>query len=113
MLLLEILWKSCCCHGFQGKLGEASKFYYDEKLKMWREEGVDAIPDLSPPPPPPTSFPANMSPAASKGTSSEAPVPGGLFSMSSEATGPAAPAGPSPLPLGVMPSCCPVFEPTA
>lgn len=39
---------------FQAKLGDANRFYYDEKLKKWVEEGVDPTPDIAPPPPPPT-----------------------------------------------------------
>jgi hypothetical protein len=39
----------------QAKLGDANKFYYDEKLKKWVEEGVDPTPDVAPPPPPPTT----------------------------------------------------------
>eukprot|EP00898_Chlorokybus_atmophyticus_P003135 jgi/Chlat1/3822/Chrsp26S04053 len=37
------------------KLGASNKFYYDENLKCWREEGVDEVPNMAPPPPPPTS----------------------------------------------------------
>ncbi|XP_072965659.1 protein transport protein SEC16A homolog [Typha angustifolia] len=41
----------------QAKLGEQNKFYYDEKLKRWVEEGAE-IPAEEPalPPPPTTSF---------------------------------------------------------
>lgn len=39
----------------QAKLGDTNKFYYDEKLKKWVEEGVDPTPDVAPPPPPPTT----------------------------------------------------------
>lgn len=39
----------------QAKLGEANKFYYDEKLKKWVEEGVEAAPEAALPPPPPTT----------------------------------------------------------
>uniref|UniRef100_A0A7I4DLP5 Protein transport protein sec16 n=1 Tax=Physcomitrium patens TaxID=3218 RepID=A0A7I4DLP5_PHYPA len=39
----------------EAKLGDANKFYYDEKLKKWVEEGVDPTPDVAPLPPPPTT----------------------------------------------------------
>ncbi|KAK1376373.1 Protein transport protein sec16 [Heracleum sosnowskyi] len=39
----------------QAKLGEANKFYYDEKLKRWVEEGVDPPPEEAVLPPPPTT----------------------------------------------------------
>ena len=86
----------------QGRLGEQSKFYYDEKLKMWREEGVDEIPDLSPPPPPPTSFPA-QSPAAAP----EVPAPSSSMGLEGHPSalsggGDAGVSGlPAPLPTGV------------
>ncbi|KAK9817295.1 hypothetical protein WJX72_012309 [[Myrmecia] bisecta] len=51
----------------QAKLGQENKFYYDAKLKMWREEGVDTIPETRPPPPPPTNF-APVAAAAAPGT---------------------------------------------
>ncbi|XP_047327098.1 protein transport protein SEC16B homolog [Impatiens glandulifera] len=38
----------------QAKLGETNKFYYDEKLKRWVEEGVEAPAEEIAPPPPPT-----------------------------------------------------------
>ncbi|KAJ0681413.1 putative COPII coat assembly protein, Sec16 [Helianthus annuus] len=43
----------------QAKLGDANKFYYDEKLKRWVEEGVDPPAEeavLAPPPTMTTSF---------------------------------------------------------
>ncbi|WOG88461.1 hypothetical protein DCAR_0207696 [Daucus carota subsp. sativus] len=47
----------------QAKLGEANKFYYDEKLKRWVEEGVDPPPEEAVLPPPPTTsaFPIGTS----------------------------------------------------
>ncbi|KAL8114425.1 hypothetical protein AgCh_021322 [Apium graveolens] len=47
----------------QAKLGEANKFYYDEKLKRWVEEGVDPPPEETVLPPPPTTsaFPIGTS----------------------------------------------------
>lgn len=38
----------------QAKLGESNKFYYDEKLKRWVEEGVEPPAEEVAPPPPPT-----------------------------------------------------------
>ncbi|KAF4389516.1 protein transport protein SEC16B homolog [Cannabis sativa] len=40
--------------GRQAKLGEQNKFYYDEKLKRWVEEGVEAPAEEAALPPPPT-----------------------------------------------------------
>jgi len=39
----------------EAKLGESNKFYFDEKLKMWVEEGKPPPVAAEPPPPPPTS----------------------------------------------------------
>ncbi|CAN0842265.1 Protein transport protein SEC16B homolog [Linum grandiflorum] len=39
----------------QAKLGEKNKFYYDEKLKRWVEEGVEPPAEEAAPPPPPTT----------------------------------------------------------
>ena len=39
----------------QAKLGEKNKFYYDEKLKRWVEEGVEPPAEEAALPPPPTS----------------------------------------------------------
>ncbi|XP_009375750.2 protein transport protein SEC16B homolog [Pyrus x bretschneideri] len=46
----------------QAKLGEKNKFYYDEKLKQWVEEGVEppAKEAALPPPPPIAAFPNRM-----------------------------------------------------
>ncbi|KAI3823799.1 hypothetical protein L1987_05241 [Smallanthus sonchifolius] len=38
----------------QAKLGDTNKFYYDEKLKRWVEEGVDSPAEEAALPPPPT-----------------------------------------------------------
>ncbi|KAF8379232.1 hypothetical protein HHK36_028664 [Tetracentron sinense] len=39
----------------QAKLGEKNKFYYDEKLKRWVEEGIESQAEEAAPPPPPTT----------------------------------------------------------
>ncbi|XP_071690032.1 protein transport protein SEC16B homolog isoform X2 [Rutidosis leptorrhynchoides] len=39
----------------QAKLGETNKFYYDDKLKRWVEEGVDQPAEEAALPPPPTT----------------------------------------------------------
>ncbi|KAF8412984.1 hypothetical protein HHK36_000956 [Tetracentron sinense] len=39
----------------QAKLGEKNKFYYDEKLKRWVEEGIEPPAEEAAPPPPPTT----------------------------------------------------------
>ena len=36
-------------------MGETNKFYYDEKLKRWVEEGVDPPAEEAALPPPPTT----------------------------------------------------------
>ncbi|KAE9606894.1 hypothetical protein Lal_00026505 [Lupinus albus] len=41
--------------GKQAKLGDTNKFYYDEKLKRWVEEGVDPPAEEAALPPPPTT----------------------------------------------------------
>ena len=38
----------------KAKLGEQNKFYYDEKLKRWVEEGAEVPAEEPPLPPPPT-----------------------------------------------------------
>lgn len=38
----------------KAKLGEQNKFYYDEKLKRWVEEGAELPAEELAPPPPPT-----------------------------------------------------------
>ncbi|KAE8650058.1 protein transport protein SEC16B homolog [Cucumis sativus] len=43
--------------GRQAKLGEKNKFYYDEKLKRWVEEGAEAPAEEAALPPPPTTAP--------------------------------------------------------
>ncbi|WVZ82959.1 hypothetical protein U9M48_030159 [Paspalum notatum var. saurae] len=40
----------------QAKLGEQNKFYYDEKLKRWVEEGAEIPAEEPPLPPPPTKM---------------------------------------------------------
>ncbi|KAE8662502.1 putative C2H2-like zinc finger protein [Hibiscus syriacus] len=39
----------------QAKLGDENKFYYDEKLKRWVEEGAEPLAEATALPPPPTS----------------------------------------------------------
>ena len=39
----------------KAKLGEKNKFYYDEKLKRWVEEGVESPAEEAALPPPPTT----------------------------------------------------------
>lgn len=39
----------------KAKLGERNKFYYDEKLKRWVEEGAEAPAEEAALPPPPTT----------------------------------------------------------
>lgn len=39
----------------QAKLGDTNKFYYDEKLKRWVEEGAEPPAEEAAPPPPPTT----------------------------------------------------------
>ncbi|GAB2252447.1 hypothetical protein Droror1_Dr00005294 [Drosera rotundifolia] len=46
----------------QAKLGEANKFYYDEKLKTWVEEGAANPAAAAIPPPPPTTSSFQSSP---------------------------------------------------
>ncbi|KAJ7944743.1 Protein transport protein sec16 [Quillaja saponaria] len=41
--------------GKQAKLGEKNKFYYDDKLKRWVEEGAEPPAEEVAPPPPPTT----------------------------------------------------------
>lgn len=51
-------WVSRSRSDRQAKLGESNKFYYDEKLKRWVEEGAEPTPEevTLPPPPKITSF---------------------------------------------------------
>ena len=51
----QLNWVGLLLMTFQAKLGDANKFYYDENLKKWVEEGVEPTPELAPPPPPPTT----------------------------------------------------------
>ncbi|XP_062074743.1 protein transport protein SEC16A homolog [Humulus lupulus] len=66
--------------GRQAKLGEENKFYYDEKLKRWVEEGVEAPAEEAalPPPPTMTAFQNGMSDYSLKSAlKSEVSPPGG------------------------------------
>ena len=67
--------------GKEIKLGDESKFFFDEKLGCWRQEGDESVPDAGPPPPPPTSAPATPTPRADIAGS------GGEASARSSATG--------------------------
>ncbi|PKU63755.1 protein transport protein SEC16A homolog [Dendrobium catenatum] len=52
-----VSWVSRSRSDRQAKLGESNKFYYDEKLKRWVEEGAEPPEEVSLPPPPKiTSF---------------------------------------------------------
>lgn len=48
-------WVSRSRTDHQAKLGESNKFYYDEKLKRWVEEGAAAPAEVTALPPPPTT----------------------------------------------------------
>ncbi|OMO68609.1 hypothetical protein COLO4_29545 [Corchorus olitorius] len=54
----------------QAKLGETNKFYYDEKLKRWVEEGAEPPAEEAalPPPPPSASFQNGMNDLSIKDT---------------------------------------------
>ncbi|GAB2300862.1 hypothetical protein Dimus_034897 [Dionaea muscipula] len=47
----------------EAKLGDKNKFYYDEKLKTWVEEGAETPAEAAAPPPPPTTASFPISPA--------------------------------------------------
>ncbi|WOL06209.1 hypothetical protein Cni_G14941 [Canna indica] len=49
-------WVSRSRPDHQAKLGEQNKFYYDEKLKRWVEEGAEHQSEEPPLPPPPTTI---------------------------------------------------------
>ncbi|XP_028552764.1 protein transport protein SEC16A homolog isoform X2 [Dendrobium catenatum] len=55
LLQKTIGWVSWSRHDRQAKLGESNKFYYDEKLKRWVEEGVELPTAEASLPPPPTA----------------------------------------------------------
>ena len=59
----------------EAKLGESNKFYYDETLKMWVEEGKPPPPPPAPLAPPPTS----AAPPAPALPGAPPPVAGGLM----------------------------------
>uniref|UniRef100_A0A804PSP2 Protein transport protein sec16 n=1 Tax=Zea mays TaxID=4577 RepID=A0A804PSP2_MAIZE len=61
----------------QAKLGEQNKFYYDEKLKRWVEEGAEIPAEEPPLPPPPTKVPFQNS---VPDPNSNAPPTGGGYS---------------------------------
>lgn len=58
LLQKTVGWVSWSRHDRQAKLGERNKFYYDENMKRWVEEGVEtpAAEASLPPPPTATSF---------------------------------------------------------
>lgn len=55
----NVYWSVDCLFGFvfllKAKLGEKNKFYYDEKLKRWVEEGAEPPAEEAALPPPPTT----------------------------------------------------------
>ncbi|KAH0470031.1 hypothetical protein IEQ34_001589 [Dendrobium chrysotoxum] len=55
LLQKTIGWVSWSRHDRQAKLGESNKFYYDEKLKRWVEDGVELSTAEASLPPPPTA----------------------------------------------------------
>ncbi|XP_066378781.1 protein transport protein SEC16A homolog isoform X2 [Miscanthus floridulus] len=61
----------------QAKLGEQNKFYYDEKLKRWVEEGAEIPAEEPPLPPPPSKVPFQSS---VPDPNSNAPPTGGGYS---------------------------------
>lgn len=63
-------------HLFQAKLGDTNKFYYDEKLKRWVEEGVEAPQEEAALAPPPIA--ANFASKAEDATSPDAQFGVGL-----------------------------------
>ncbi|XP_062224379.1 protein transport protein SEC16A homolog isoform X2 [Phragmites australis] len=72
----------------QAKLGDQNKFYYDEKLKRWVEEGA-AIPAEEPPlPPPPTksSFQNGMPDHKLNGPMSGSHAPNGVVEWKSNSS---------------------------
>jgi hypothetical protein len=61
----------------EAKLGDSNKFYYDEKLKMWLEEGAKPPPPPEPAAPPPTMIPPVAGPPPPGGNSFSARTLGG------------------------------------
>ncbi|KAG0491970.1 hypothetical protein HPP92_005368 [Vanilla planifolia] len=55
LLQKTIGWVSWSKNDRQAKLGESNKFYYDEKLKRWVEEGAEPPAEETSLPPPPTA----------------------------------------------------------
>ncbi|XP_062217913.1 protein transport protein SEC16B homolog isoform X2 [Phragmites australis] len=75
-------------HRQEAKLGDQNKFYYDEKLKRWVEEGA-AIPTEEPPlPPPPTksSFQNGMPDHKLNGPMSASHAPNGVTEWKSSSS---------------------------
>ncbi|KAK8934949.1 hypothetical protein KSP39_PZI014831 [Platanthera zijinensis] len=55
LLQKTVGWVSWSRHDRQAKLGESNKFYYDERLKRWVEEGAEIPAAEASLPPPPTA----------------------------------------------------------
>lgn len=57
MMVLVFLLCDVFCYALllKAKLGETNKFYYDEKLKRWVEEGAEPPAEEAALPPPPTA----------------------------------------------------------
>jgi hypothetical protein len=95
----------------EAKLGDSNKFYYDEKLKMWLEEGAKPPPPPEPAAPPPTMIPPTAGPMPPGGNSFSARALSGggvrsryvdTFNAGAGGGGPASPAAAPPaLPLAV------------
>lgn len=74
----------------KAKLGEKNKFYYDEKLKRWVEEGAEPLAEEAalPPPPTTTSFQNGMSDYKSTLNSQSLPSNGGPEAKSQNSSEP-------------------------
>ncbi|KAI0500987.1 hypothetical protein KFK09_019205 [Dendrobium nobile] len=83
-----VSWVSRSRSDRQAKLGESNKFYYDEKLKRWVEEGAEPPEEVTLPPPPKiTSFQngtteyninnalKNQNLTANRGSETKSPIP--------------------------------------
>lgn len=77
----------------KAKLGEKNKFYYDEKLKRWVEEGAEPPAEEAALPPPPTIAPFQSGLSNHSEGTSESEPPHGNSGPEYETT---TPAGQSP-----------------